>query len=147
MAPLVLALMVALLDTKARGDGVVPVRPCRSDPRVVGDCFPVRGRLHFANGNPALRMWIVGTKRLLGVRDDEDLIVPANLAKCLVPDSGDAFERTTFGDFVVCPFTADRPGRMRMVCIESAANLVIQDEVAGPDGRVAGPPRRCARTQ
>lgn len=100
-----------------------PARPCRTDPRVVGECFEVRGRLHFANGNPALRMWRVGTNRYLGIKDDEEPMVPGNLAALLRSE----FDRTIFGDFLVCPFTADRPGWMRMVCIESARNLLVRD--------------------
>ncbi len=90
----------------------------------MGECFEVHGRLNFWNGNPTLRMWRVGTKRYFGVLDDEAPIVPANLAAALKP----GFGRTVFGDFVVCPFTAERAGWMRMVCIESARNLVLRDE-------------------
>ena len=101
----------------------LPARPCRSDPRVIGECFEVRGRLRFGNGNPALRMWRVGTNRILGIWDDEEPIVPANLATALEPGLG----RTVSGDFLVCPFTVERAGWMRMVCIESARNLAIRD--------------------
>lgn len=90
---------------------------------MIGACFEVRGRLSFGNGNPALRMWWVGTQRHLGIWDDEEPIVPPNLAGLLEPGLG----RTVFGDFVVCPFTAERAGAMRMVCIESARNLVVRD--------------------
>jgi len=101
-------------------------RPCRTDRRVMGDCFEVHGRLSFGSGNPSLRMWRVGTKRYLGVWDDEEPIVPANLAAVLQPP--DAVWRTVFGDFVVCPFTKERPGWMRMVCIEAARHIVIRDD-------------------
>ncbi|MGA1981026.1 MAG: hypothetical protein ABSG84_01025 [Acidobacteriaceae bacterium] len=30
-----------------------------------------------------------------------------------------------YGDFEVCPFTQERKGAMQMVCIESAAHLVM----------------------
>ncbi len=116
---------------------------CRNDGRVIGKCFQVHGRLHFANGNPSLRMWRVGTKRYLGVVDDDRPIVPVNLAKCLIPDSGDGFERTTYGDFTVCPFTPSRPGRMQMVCIESARNIVVRDVIREPSGPSLGPAQRC----
>ena len=115
---------------------------CRSDPRVIGKCFQVHGRLNFANGSPMLRMWRVGTRRYLGVFDEEDPIVPPNLAKCLLHPNGTGFGRTTCGDFVVCPFTPQRPGWMQMVCIESAKNLVVQDVVDGQPPYL-GPPHRC----
>jgi hypothetical protein len=60
---------------------------------------------------------------MLGVWDDEEPIVPANVAAELEPGLG----RTVYGDFLVCPFTVERAGRMRMVCIESARNLVVPD--------------------
>jgi hypothetical protein len=112
-----------LLGCSLAAAGPLPARPCRTDPRVTGKCFEVHGRLRFGNGNPALRMWRVGTDRILGIWDDEDPIVPANLASTLEPGLG----RTVFGDFLVCPFTVERPGSMRMVCIESARNLVVRD--------------------
>ena len=117
------AVLAMLLSCSIASAEPLPARPCRTDPRVVGDCFEVRGRLNFGNGNPALRMWRVGTKRYLGIWDDEEPIVPANLGAVLGPGLG----RTVFGDFLVCPFTAERAGWMRMVCIEAARNLVVQD--------------------
>lgn len=120
------AVLVMLLSCSIASAEPLPARPCRTDSRVVGDCFEVHGRLRFGNGNPALRMWWVGTERYLGIWDDEEPIVPANLATALEPGLG----RTVFGDFIVCPFTAERAGWMRMVCIESARNLVIRDAQA-----------------
>ncbi len=114
--------MIILVSCSAATADPIPARPCRTDRRVIGECFEVHGRLSFGNGNPALRMWRVGTSRYLGIWDDEEPIVPANLAAVLEPDG-----RTVFGDFLVCPFTVERAGWMRMVCIESACNLVVRD--------------------
>ncbi len=82
------------------------------------------GRATYGNGTPALRIWPIGTNRMLGVTsgefadDAEDPIVPRNMH--FDPS------QSAFGDFEVCPFTADKPGHMRMVCIQSAKNLVIK---------------------
>ena len=32
-----------------------------------------------------------------------------------------------YADFVVCPFEKDIPGHMRNVCIESAKNILVED--------------------
>jgi hypothetical protein len=37
-----------------------------------------------------------------------------------------SFETDLFGDFTVCPFTAEKPGEMEMVCVESGTNLEVR---------------------
>jgi hypothetical protein len=98
-----------------------PSLGCKRNPAVIGDCFAVHGRLFVANGTPSLRMWPVGTKRHYGIIPAEAEIVPDNVRQHMAPS------RAIFGDFVVCPFTVDQPGRMLMVCVQEAANLVIQE--------------------
>jgi hypothetical protein len=36
-----------------------------------------------------------------------------------------------WGDFFVCPFTDDKSGLMRMVCIESAGNVTFKHRELG----------------
>jgi hypothetical protein len=97
---------------------------CDKDPRVVAACYKVHGRFSFYQGTPAFRIWVVGTKRLLGVlgplEDEENPIVPDNLARYVVANGPDVF-----GDFVVCPLRAERSGWMRMVCVQSVERLVV----------------------
>ncbi len=91
-----------------------PAPPCTANPNLTGKCFVVRGRLRAYNGNPTFRIWLAGTKRLLGVtgaHPGDDPIMP--------PDLGVTFDHDLYGDFKVCPFTPERPGVMRRVCIES----------------------------
>ena len=38
---------------------------------IIGDCFEIHGRLSLYNGTPSVRLWPVGTKRLLGVRESD----------------------------------------------------------------------------
>jgi hypothetical protein len=90
-------------------------QPCKSDPDIVDACFTVHGRLRAGNGTPTLRIWRVGTKRILGVHDD---IIPENLAV--------GWDVEAYGDYLVCPFTKQRPGEMQMVCVESAQHVVPQ---------------------
>jgi hypothetical protein len=88
--------------------------PCKANPNLAGKCFVVRARLRAYNGNPTYRIWPIGTRRLLGVtgaHPGDDPIMPADL--------GVAFDHDLSGDFEVCPFTREKPGVMRRVCIES----------------------------
>ena len=97
---------------------------CKGNPALVGACYVVHGRATYGNGTQSLRIWPVGTKRMLGVTsgqfadDAEDPTIPDNL-------HFDPSQKV-FGDFEVCPFTPEKSGRMRMVCIQSARNLSIK---------------------
>jgi len=100
-------------------------KSCREHPQLVGKCFNVHGRLSTYNGNPAVRLWRIGTKRVLGVSDQRFSLpgyrnIPEDLAKQL---DG---ENEILGDFLVCPFTRPRPGEMQLMCIESAKNVVVK---------------------
>lgn len=90
---------------------------CKSDPDIVGECFKIHGRLSAWNGTPTMRIWRTGTSRILGVQDD---IMPEDLTSKM---DG---EVDAYGDFEVCPFTKERAGEMRMVCIEKAENIFIK---------------------
>lgn len=97
---------------------------CAADTRVVANCFDVHGRLRL-HANLRLYLWPSGTKRLLAVSYAPDAPVadpplPANLSAAIRLDNDG------FGDFRVCPFEPDRPGRLRRACIASAARLVIR---------------------
>ncbi len=101
-------------------------RQCKGNPRVVGACYVVHGRATFGDGTPVLRIWPVGTKRMLGVTagpiadDADEPIAPTNML-LFNPDV-----QGVFGDFEVCPFTPERKGHMQMVCVQSARNLVVK---------------------
>lgn len=90
--------------------------PCKADKRVAGECFTIRGRASYWNGNPSLRIWIIGTKRLLGVNEKpyEYACVPENLRKAFVN-----LDSEVYGEFTVCPFTSCKSGVMQIVCIDS----------------------------
>jgi hypothetical protein len=101
---------------------------CKSKPDVVGRCFNVHGRLSVYNGTPSIRLWPLGTKRLLGVIDPNDVanapgetILPMDIKNKL------DWDKDVFGDFIVCPLTRQQPGRMQTVCIESGKNLIIRE--------------------
>ncbi|MGA2370517.1 MAG: hypothetical protein ACLPPV_12860 [Candidatus Korobacteraceae bacterium] len=93
---------------------------CRSDSRVIADCFQVHGRLSNWNGNPTRRIWIVGTKRMLGLRDGTEL--PAALQKSLSD-----FDHEVVGDYEFCPFTPQKSGVMQVGCLAKVSNYQIKE--------------------
>lgn len=102
-------------------------KSCRAHPQLIGRCFNVRGRLSTYNGAPALRIWRVGTRRMLGISEQRFSVagyrnVPADIESQLNQDVA------IFGDFLVCPFTRSRPGEMQLVCIEAGKNLVVRKQ-------------------
>lgn len=117
------AVCLAILALASAASPALARIACARDPRVVGPCFEVRGRLTLALGTPSTRIWIVGSKRLLGVKDAERPMVPDEIAAQL---NGD-YERAIFADFTVCPLTARRAGHMQMVCVEAARRVVVRD--------------------
>jgi len=101
-------------------------KSCREHPQLVSNCFKLRGRLAVYNGAPALRIWKIGTKRMLGVSEQRFAIdgvrnVPEDVQAKIDQN------KFLYGDFLVCPFTAPRSDEMQLVCIESVANLRIKD--------------------
>ena len=116
---------------------------CRARSDLVGPCFRVHGRAALYNGNPTIRIWKVGTRRLLGVsaRCEPPACEPLPAAVRAALD----WVHPVYADFVVCPFAPARAGVMRMVCVAAATNLRRGTEQSdgrapGPDdGRVPGP--------
>lgn len=102
------------------------VRECKNNPKVIGACYVVHGRATYGSGTPALRIWPVGTKRMLGVTaesiadDADDPIAPKDMLRF------NSDVEAIFGDFEVCPFTPERKGHMQMVCVQSATKLAIK---------------------
>jgi len=113
---------ILLLTTLAFGQP----RACKTNPKVVGACYTVHGRATFGPGTPALRIWPVGTKRMLGVTagpradDADNPICPKEMLQFIMGNE------VVFGDFEVCPFVPERKGAMQMVCVQSAKNLIVK---------------------
>jgi hypothetical protein len=100
-------------------------KSCRHHPQLVGKCFNVRGRLSIYNGAPAMRIWKIGTKRMLGI-SEQRFNVPGYRN---IPDdvrNQINQEVDVFGDFLVCPFTRPKEGEMQMVCVEEGRNLEVR---------------------
>jgi hypothetical protein len=144
---LILALVLCAIAAQALSQQATPKRqiPCKT-PENAASCYWVHGRLSLYNGNPSLRLWRVGTKRILGVYsgphsesydplDNEHPELPADLERAYDgeykrrlalkdPDAG--LPEPVFGDFEVCPLEPEHKGEMQAVCIESAKNIFIQ---------------------
>ncbi len=87
--------------------------------------------MSFYNGAPTVRIWRVGTSRMLGVSEQRFSVegyynLPASVRRRLSWDSD------LFGDFVVCPFTHEAPGVMRLVCVDSATKVVMRPRHIAP---------------
>jgi len=100
-------------------------KSCRQHPQLAGKCFTVHGRLSIYNGAPAMRIWKVGTKRMLGISEQRFAVdgyrnVPETIQTQLNQDV------EIFGDFLVCPFTRPKAREMQMVCVEEGKNLKVQ---------------------
>ena len=97
-------LLPLLLHFTGNGYGVAEPSgkmACRQHPQLVAPCFQIRGRLSVYNGAPALRIWPIGSKRLLGVSEGRFLlpnyenIPPDIVAQLVTADSA------MFADFRV----------------------------------------------
>jgi len=101
---------------------------CRARPDVVGRCFSVHGRLSVYNGTPSIRLWPLGSKRLLGVLDPND--VSSGPGPTILPDEIKLkldWNKDVFGDFFVCPLSQKQSGRMQTICIESGKHLIVRE--------------------
>lgn len=126
-----LVVSVALPKRASQNTKEAKVPECKGNPKLVGDCLVVHGRMTFANGSHNVRIWPIGTRRLLGVQ-----YVPGSITK-RYPDGAfwmptelsdiSTFGVDIFGDFEVCPLSRKTPGAMQFVCVESAKNLVVKD--------------------
>lgn len=93
-------------------------------------CYWAHGRLANYNGTPTLRLWKIGTKRILAIhsgpgykrgdnKENENPEVPANVDRAFKTDL-----TQVYGDFEICPLEPEHAGVMQDACIESAKNIV-----------------------
>ena len=103
-------------------------------PKLAPSCYWTHGQLKFWEGTPSLRLWKIGTKRILGIYsgpetypgdldgDNEHPELPANIQARLKP-----FANQIYADFEVCPLEPEKPKTMQAACIEAAKNIVVDD--------------------
>jgi len=114
--PLLLLASLCMATATARAASV----SCKGNPAIVGQCTTLRGRVSVYNGTPSIRVWPVGTKRLLGVVPSENESMPEHL-KSMV-----SLQQDAFATLEVCPLSERRPGVMQFICIESATNVITR---------------------
>jgi len=98
--------------------GTAQAGSCARDQALVGACFTVHGRLSHWNGAPSARIWPIGSKRMLGVHND---VLPPHIDARL-----QSFDTELYGNFEVCPYTPEVPGKMQFVCVESVKNPIYK---------------------
>ena len=117
-----IAALAAAIALPAAAEEAKP--QCKGSPKVVEKCFSLYGRLSVYNGNPAIRIWPFGTKRMLGVvdtdGDDSTVALPDNIKKALSTNPLEINAK-----YEMCPLDYERPNKMRPVCLESASDLRI----------------------
>jgi hypothetical protein len=99
---------------------------CARRIQLAGPCTTVHGRLQFTNGTPGLRVWVVGTKRVLGLAGEEGAELLPDQLRALLADGV-----ALYGDFAICPVTRSDPGVMQTICIQAGRRLVRSEERAG----------------
>jgi len=87
--------------------------------------------MNYWNGTPTVRIWKVGTKRMLGISEGRFKIEGyENLSPDITARL--TWDSDLYGNFVVCPFTREVPGVMQLVCVDSATKLVTRPRQQPP---------------
>lgn len=95
-------------------------------PQRAGECKWVHGRFLIYNGSGVRRIWLIGTRRIIALTDDDENI-PPEISRY---QSGhvDHLGRGDglFGDFYVCARERSRPGWMQHVRLVRTRNLIFR---------------------
>ena len=92
-------------------------------------CRNVHGRLSLNNGAPTVRIWVVGTHRVLGVLQPNERFsdLPAGVRQLWAGKTNEQIWASEIvGDFEVCAITRSTVGRMQVVRLEAARRLVLE---------------------
>ncbi len=123
---LVSLVLGALLVPQTQTRTTPPAPVCHARPDLAGPCFAVHGALRYSNGGTPVKIWKIGTTRLLGVAGLGETGLPDDSTKCPLPDRlRDTLEagKEVVANFLVCPLTREQPGIMQLVCVDSAAHV------------------------
>ncbi len=138
----------AKLSTKPTASGVRKI-PCKT-PENTSACYWTHGRLSVYEGDPTLRIWKIGTRRILGVYNgpshfppratsfDNDVFnpeLPENLSHTYMEDRRRWEKKGNtgygppdiFADFEVCALEPEKKGEMQAVCINSAKGVFAKN--------------------
>ena len=84
--------------------------------------FTIHGRLRNYMGYAQMRIWVVGSTRMLGV--EEETSASKKIAALFPPHGW--FNFTVYGDFTVEPLAPDIKGHKRPVRILKVQNVVVE---------------------
>lgn len=87
------------------------------------DQFTIHGRLRCYDGGCTLRIWIVGSKRMLYVTGENTPAI--DRVNKYFTDTDSWFAHDIFADFTVEPLAPDKKGHMRPVRIIAIKRVVI----------------------
>lgn len=100
-------------------------QPVTGPPARAGQCSWVHGRYRVYNGSSIRRIWIIGTTRIVAMRDD-DPHEPPMIRKHGVPGN------SLYGQFLICARERSRPRHMQHVRIKATNNIaVVRDRRLG----------------
>jgi hypothetical protein len=85
-----------------------------------GQCGWVHGRFSVYNGSGIQRIWIIGTHRMIAMRDDDDR-APPEIAR--YERSGAYLKGDLFGDYRICAREPRRAGHMQHVYVTATRNI------------------------
>ena len=100
--------------------------PGNAPPQRTGECRWVHGRYAVYNGSGIRRIWVIGTRRIVALYDDDENVPSAIARYHERPDPGYGYEDALFGDFYVCALERSRPGHMQHVRLLRTRNLVYR---------------------
>jgi hypothetical protein len=100
--------------------------PANAPPQRAGECRWVLGRYAVYNGSGVRRIWVMGTRRIVVLHDDDSNVPPAIERYHARPDPGYGLDDALFGDFYVCARENSRPGWMQHVRLLRTRNLIFR---------------------
>jgi hypothetical protein len=106
--------------------------PANAPPVRAGDCRWVHGRFAVYNGSSVRRIWLLGTKRIVALKDDDPNLPPEVEQYQRGSASYGGFQDALFGDFYVCALEPSRPGRMQHVRLERTRKLTFRGKPFPP---------------
>lgn len=95
-------------------------------PARAGQCNWVHGRYAVYNGSGVRRIWVIGTRRIIALRDEDEVIPPAIARYQNAGPYHGSPDYRLFGDFYVCARERSRPGRMQHVRLIRTRNLTFR---------------------
>jgi hypothetical protein len=131
MSLLINSTAVALIGTVLMLTDRLHAEPaCANSPKRIGGCFTVHGRMTSCTSVPSVRIWMMGTHRVLGIEDANgdpagEKLLPEKLLQPML--TGTPCTKAAFGDFTVCPLTPQQPGVMQRACVVSAKKILINE--------------------